>query len=793
MSMGRKGGIRSRRRSIEATLGLSLAALGVQPAAAQEAPRHPREQHGPESRDNDRRGHHKRHGDEDDRRDSIVVTGQRQVESPKFTQPLLNTPQTIQVIDKETFNQQGATTLTEALRNSPGVGTFFAGENGSTTTGDSVYMRGFDTSNSIFVDGIRDLGSISRDVFNTEQIEVEKGPAGTDNGRTAPSGAINLVSKRAFERNRISGTISVGVDGQKRATADINQRLGGIPNAALRLNVLWQDSDVPGRDHVNNKRVGIAPSLGLGLGTSTRAFVNLLYVKQDNIPDGYVPTIGLPGWTPQPGLEQLVGHPVDSTNFYGTRDDHDDVTAQMATLRIEHDFSDALKLTNTTRWGRTDQDYLLSAFMSTGGSAADPLTGNIKWTDPNDRSTYTIARSLPTVKDQWNEILTNQFNLRADFTTGPIVHNLSTGFELTRETQRAYSNTVSGTRPAASLYNPDWNDAGTLSLSRNGAGSRGRTDTYSAYAFDTLKFLDDKLLVTGGVRIDHYKTDYVASAVCGGTGRGAVSCGTLPTGTVVPTADLSSEDTLFNWKLGAVFKPIKPLSLYVNYAISQQPPGGSNFTLSSSASSLDNPNLKPQKAKTIEGGVKWGAFGGKLMLNAAIFRTEVSNEINSQVLDDAGNPTQTGKKRVEGIELSAVGNITPAWSISAGYSHLNTKVEEGPDVTADGSPNLTYTPDDAFTAWTSYRLPFGLTLGGGVRYTGGLHRGTDGAVGTPAYTESWTVADAIASYAVNENLTFRVNAYNLFDEKYVAAINKSGYRYTPGTPRTFLFSADFHF
>src|SRR5690606_29858214 len=79
------------------------------------------------------------------------------VASPKFTQPLVDTTQTIQVIGADLFNEQGATSLTEALRNSPGVGTFYAGENGNTTTGDTIYMRGFDSSSSIFVDGVRDL------------------------------------------------------------------------------------------------------------------------------------------------------------------------------------------------------------------------------------------------------------------------------------------------------------------------------------------------------------------------------------------------------------------------------------------------------------------------------------------------------------------------------------------------------------------------------------------------------------------------------------------------------------
>jgi catecholate siderophore receptor len=191
--------------------------------------------------------------------------------------------------------------------------------------------------------------------------------------------------------------------------------------------------------------------------------------------------------------------------------------------------------------------------------------------------------------------------------------------------------------------------------------------------------------------------------------------------------------------------------------------------------------------------VKWNALDDRLALNAAVFRTNVSNEINTQILDDSGNPTQTGKKRVSGVELSAVGNLTDDWSVSAGFSHLNTRVVEGAPTAQDGTPNLTYTPDKAFTAWTTYRLPFGLTIGGGVRYTSGLHRGTDGAVGTPSQTGSWTVYDAVMSYVVDRHWTLRLNGYNLTDKDYVAAINKSGYRYTPGTPRTFLLSADFKF
>ena len=726
--------------------------------------------------------------------DQIDVRGVRgfkadKVASPKFTQSLQDTPQTIQVITSDLFNQQGATTLTDALRNSPGVGTFYVGENGNTNTGDSIFMRGFDTSSSIFVDGVRDLGSISRDVFNTEQVEVAKGPAGTDNGRSAPTGAINMVSKQANLHNAVSGTVSAGTDSQQRGTADWNQALGAT--SALRVNAMWQDSDQPGRDHVNNRRWGIAPSLAFGLGTSTRYFLNLLYVDQDNVPDGGVPTLGLPGWTPQPSLEQLAGQPVDPENFYGTRADHDDVTAKMATFRIEHDVNDAVRVTNTARWGRTDQDYLLTAFMGTGTRGANGApTGNIRFTNPADPASYTIARSLPTFKDQQNTILTDQLNLRADLTTGAIVHNLSAGLEFTREELKSFGQAATGgtTWSPANLYAPDWNATG-LTWAHNGADSHGKTTTSSIYLFDTLN-LGESLLVTAGLRADHYTTEYQSASVGGGRGP---ACGANPVGTVIANPSLEHSDTLLNWKLGAVYKVDDIVSLYANYALSQQPPGGSNFQLSTSASSADNPSLDPQKARTIEVGTKWAFLDDALAFNVALFKTEVSNEINTQVLDDAGNPTQTGKKSVQGIEVSTVGRITDNWSVSAGYSHLDTEVDEGANVAADGTRNLTYTPGDTFTSWTSYAFPSGLTIGGGVRYAGQMHRGTDGAVGTPAFTKSYTVYDAVASYAINEHLVLRLNAYNLFDKQYVAAINKSGYRYTPGAPRTVLFSADFRF
>ena len=701
------------------------------------------------------------------------------VSSSKFSEPLLDTPQTITVIKKELVQQQGGTTLTEALRNTPGVGTFYVGENGSTSTGDAVYMRGFDASGSIFVDGIRDVGSISRDVFNLDQIEVEKGPAGTDNGHGSPTGSINLVSKHAELGNSASGSLTAGNEHQRRATADINRQLGD--GVAARISLMDQDSAAPGRDRVKNKRWAFAPTVSVGLGAPTTATLSLLHMTQHNVPDGGVPTIGLPGYT-NTNTYLNGGAKVDPRNFYGTTSDYDDVAVDMATLQVQHKFGAHGVLRNTTRLGETVEDYLLTSFMTLTATGADPAT-------------WTVARSNPTNKHQINVIMANQTTLTNEVQLAGVKHALSAGFELIGEAQRTRGIATSsswpaatGSWPAASLYAPDPNVTGyTRTLDAD--HTEGKTGTVAAYAFDTLHF-GERFLLTGGLRLDHYRTHYESNVACGGT---ATACATgVASGTLVQPTNLDTSGILFGWKLGGIYKPSADASLYANYAVSQQPPGGTNFALSSSANSASNPNMDPQKAKTMEIGAKWNLMDGDLGLTGALYRTDILNDIES----DGGTPVQylqTGKKRVQGVELSAVGNITRDWAVNAGFTTMITQVLSGAVVGNDGSDALNYTPRKAFTSWTSYKLPLGFSVGGGMRYNGKLQRGKDSAVGTPKYVNDYWVADGMLAWEYSRQLDFRLNVYNLADRDYVAAINKSGYRYTPGAPRYFTLSANVQF
>ncbi|MFT3780153.1 MAG: catecholate siderophore receptor Fiu [Ottowia sp.] len=695
--------------------------------------------------------------------------------SPKFTAPLVDTPQTITVIRKEVLQDQGSTTLTDALRNSPGI-TFQMGENGNTATGDAVYMRGYDTSGSIFVDGVRDVGTITRDVFNLEQVEVVKGPAGADIGRGSPTGYINLSSKAPQADNFGAASLSFGTASQKRATADINRKFSDT--GAVRLNLMVQDSGVPGRDHVTNDRWGIAPSVAFGLGTPTRLTFSYLHVQQNNRPDGGLPTIGLDGYYLSQ-LESIGGNGprVDTSNYYGWLSDHDKVKADMLTARFEHDFSSDLKLSNVTRWGRSRQDLVLTGVFSSSLITPD-LSNPAGW----------LVRLLPQGKLQTNKVLTNHTNVTAKLDTGGLKHAISAGLELAREEQDtdartsqidATNGTLVGTAYQAfnNLYTPDPSRA-LVPVVATGASTHGKLTTAALYAFDNIEF-NKQWSLNAGLRFEHYKTDYLSVAA--------------PATPAVADTALSASGNLLTGKLGVVYKPAENGSIYAAVATSSKPPG-SDFALSATATNVNNPNLDPQKATTFEIGTKWELLNRKLLVTAAAFRTTNKNEL--AVADSVtGEVVQFGKTRVQGVELTAAGQITPAWAVIGGIAYTNAKILEG-SATSTGAA-VRYSPKVAATLWTTYKLPMGLTFGGGVRHVDTQARSTSNVALTstsffpkvPAYT----VFDAMVGYEINRSVSLQLNVYNLTNKFYLARVNNAGNRFVLGAPRSFLVTANFKF
>jgi catecholate siderophore receptor len=671
----------------------------------------------------------------------VEVAGRpRSVASPKYTEPLRDVPQTINVISHEVMEQQGATTLREVLRNVPGI-TFQAGE-GGVPAGDQLTIRGFSARTDIFVDGVRDFGGYTRDSFNLEQVEVAKGPSSGITGRGSTGGSINQVSKAAGLTASYGGTLGGGNADYARSTIDINQPISALPGAAVRLNAMWTDSSVPGRDRVEGTRWGVAPSVAVGLGTPTRASLSYFHLGQDNLPEYGIP------WVPantNPDLAQYSNSapPVDQSNFYGlTARDYEKTDSDIATLQVDHDFSGTLTLRNVTRVGQTDRDSVLTSprFVSV--------------------NTSTLLNRQLQSRDMVDGIVANQTNLTARFATGQIEHAVATGAEFIRETSENHAR-IGPLAPLADLYHPNPDAPYAGPIVRSGAFTDATAGSTAAYAFDTVS-LGTQWELTGGLRWDRFDVDYTSVAVGGA---------------VTP---FERTDEMVSWRGGVVYKPRANGSIYGGYSTAFNP---SAEGLSLSAATA---NLEPEQTRSLEAGTKWDVLNERLQLTAAVFRTEKTNARTPGV--NAGDPPTVleGEQRVSGVELGASGRINRQWTLLGGYSFMASDIEAS-NTPTEVDNALALVPEHTFNLWTAYEFPWKLTVGGGVQYMDSVFRNAANSANVPSY---WLL-NTLVSYEVNQHLTLRFNGTNLANEEYVDRIG--GGHYIPGPKRAVVVSSAIKF
>jgi catecholate siderophore receptor len=678
--------------------------------------------------------------------------------SPRYTQALRDTPQTITVIPAAVIKDQGATNLRDVLRNSPGI-TFQAGEGGGGLPGDQNFsMRGFSSRNSLFVDGVRDIGAYTRDSFNLQQVEVVKGPTGAVAGRSTTAGAINQVTKAPYAGDGQDYSLGYGSDNFKRVTGDLN--IGLNDSMALRLNAMYHDAEVANRDLVENQRWGIAPSFALGLGSDTRFTLGFLYVEEDNVPD-----YGLPWGGNNPVTQSTATDPshngtfptgafratprVDQSNFYGLKNyDFEDIETQIATAQFEHDFSDALHVRNVLRFIDSERDSAITA--------------------PRPPNRQLQRRTIGT------ENLTNLTDFTISFSTGAVSHTLVTGLELSREDTDNRNSAQTDNQPRiVDFYHPDPNQRPLGPMPANsGNPSTTRTDNIAIFALDTIAF-NDQWSVTLGARRDDADIDYTQRNFA----TGAVS------------ADLSTSEAETTWNAAVTFKPVESGTLYVAYGTGFDPTvdaGTAGPGLSSDPTQANNINLDPEESTNLELGTKWDLVEGRLSLNAAVFRMEKTNvrtrNANSEPI------VLLGEQRVDGIEVGASGMISEAWSVFAGAVYLDSKFEQSLNAIEVGQ-ELLLTPDLSATLWTTYALPFGLTIGIGAQYADDIVRARTAT--REFVVPSRILVDAMASYTVNEKVSLRLNATNLTDKEYVDRFG--GGHYIPGAGRSATLTATFGF
>jgi catecholate siderophore receptor len=695
----------------------------------------------------------------------MVVSDQRakSLASPKFTEPLRDTPQTVVVIPNTVYEEQAATSLRDVLRNTPGI-TFQAGEGGG-APGDNLFIRGFGARNDVYIDGVRDPGIVSRDTFNVEQVEVAKGPSSATSGRGSTGGSVNLVTKRprlghAGEIEATYGSADYG-----RATLDVNQSVdtGALAGVAVRLNAVWTDGGVAGRDVVKNRNWGIAPSLAFGLGHPTTVVLAYQHLEQDNIPD-----YGLPGTLPAAAV--AAGQTLDDidwSNFYGlAARDYEKTKSDLATVIVEHTFNPAASLRNLTRYGRNTRDAVITPprAASAANAAADPGF---------DDSVAQMRRTDTKYQDRQDEIVANQTDLTLQFATGPVKHDLSAGLEVSREDQKSHGKTdtyAHGRPPVTDFYHPNPDDPYTPDIVRTGAVTKAIADSGAVYAFDTLKF-GRHWELTGGARWEVLDADYKTVAADGAVAR------------------FQRTDDMASWRAGLVYKPVKNGSIYAGYGTSFNPAVDGNQGLTLGASGNNSADLAPEKSRSYEIGAKWDVAHRRLALTAALFRTE---KTNARTTNDAGDTILAGDQQVDGVEFGATGRLTERWSVFGGYAYMDGEVKSS-GVANQVDAALQYVPKQTFNLWTTYRLPAGFSLGAGTQFTDGYFYALPSATDTPAQglgTRYWLYS-AMVSWQVNKTLSLRLNVTNLTDERYI----DRGYRghVIPGAGRTVLLTAGLSF
>lgn len=748
---------------------------------------------------------------------------------PALPMTLQDTPQAVQVISAEMMQQQAVGSLEQALRNVPGI-TIAIGE-GGTLAGDQFKIRGFDAKDDIYLDGLRDFGVYSRDSFNDEEVEVLKGPSGALFGRGTTGGAVNIVSKTPKLDDAISGQV-IGGDKYLRGTADMNMTLGST--SAVRLNLMGNWTGTVGRDVAYSHRWGVAPSIGFGLGTDTSFTLSAVHQQSDGIPD-----YGLPvAVDPATRIAEPVSEKgIPRSNFLGYDSDRDNSTADLITARFLSRLTDKLTITNDTRLGIYSRYFQYTTVdrcdeTSSTNACATAMAGDIT------KAYGGIGGGGPYRQAAWG--LQDIAAAKADFNLGGLKNQAILGFDASyQRNKRAFyaytlppstgfsyllgNGSASRSNIGVNLFDPVHTPPPGYTVFLPQAGkalsalstATAATNLYAGGdATDIAVFAVERLWFTpqwsviGNLRWDSYDSSYFSQ--------------TIGSPTVPPvTTPLSARSEFFSPRASLVFEPSDTATFYASYGRANTPQGTS-IVGAGTGITATTADLKPEVAETWEAGAKYGL--GDVTLTASLFQIAKQNatKIDSttgDVLSQSGE-----RQRVRGIELGMSGKITPEWSLSASYTYLDSAIRQSfvncitapaagsvptgiicPSGVASGSPvknplavgrQITFTPKNAASLWTSYDSPFGIEAGGGVTYQSALYNAYTPAstsTASPAVIVPYRIVripetvqlDLFAAYEVS-NWRLGLNVINAADRLNYA--QSFGNRATPAPGRTVLFS-----
>jgi catecholate siderophore receptor len=676
--------------------------------------------------------------------------------SPKFSQPIVNTPKSITVLTREILEDKNATSLKDVARTTAGV-TLGTGEGGN-AFGDRFFIRGFDARNDVFIDGIRDPAVNIRENFFTEQIEILKGPSSTIDGRGTTGGALNIVTKQATDNNFYKADSTLATDDTRRITFDVNQVIN--PTLAVRMDGMWQNADVSERNFATDDRWGGLMAVKWTPTNDVKITANYIHSDLWGQPD-----FGVPYDTVAKLPVTSVGVPRDT--YYGfVNRDFQNAQQDIGTVDGEFRLNDFVTLSNKFRAERSVLNYIGTIPEQGTGSngSCNSMGGN--FTNPNPANWLVCLNPLS--RYQVTDVLADQSAATIKFDTGPVRHTVVAGIEGSQEDvgidtynglnsealgAGAFANGSVG--PISVLSPPNYLAFGTTPTV-TGNPNVIDVDSKGAYALETANW-KDFIILNGGLRFDRY--DVSASKIG------------------YPT--VSADSGMWNYNLGAVVKPVPIGSVYAAYGTGSEPIGAELDGTSANYGGLNptspiNQIFGPTESKAEEVGTKWELFDKHLLATAALFRTDVSNvrELIPSGFPNAGTIQAGAAYHVQGIDLGAEGKITDKWSVYTGLVLMNTRVDHSAVPSNIGLP-LAFVANQSFNVLTKYQVRDNLEIGGQATYRSQIYGGTLLAANQGTVLPSYWRFDAFLEGKVAKNWKWKLFANNIFDRLYYDAFYQS--------------------
>ena len=659
----------------------------------------------------------------------------------KTDSTILTTPQSISVVTQDQIASQGAQTMSEALRYTPGV---ITEPYGASSTSSDVKVRGFLVPR--YLDGLRlpidpilTFAQTKIEPWGLERIEVLKGPSSGLYGETSPGGLISMVSKRPTTYTQNTIELQTGSFARKQAAFDFSGPLDKDKEFLYRIVGLGRLSDT-WIDYNTDDRFYIAPSL-TWRPTNDTNFTVLASYTRDHVkgqPQQYVPAVGTLFQSPLGRIPY---------NRYLGEPDYDRTNAENAMVgySFEHRFNEVFQFRQNLRYAEVTS-HVNSMRNETGDPTNDPSF-------PANPAGY-IARSANYVFAK-SQSFTIDNMLQADFRTGPMVHKVLVGADYVQAKSSAFYSAsgfldtrfnppfaigtffpINAYAPVYGLANPDPSTffpffSQTTSQSQLGF-----------YAQDEIKLDRFTLTLTG--RHDQWQADTI---------------------NFMNSTLTHQNQGAWTGRAGLSYLFDSGLAPYISYSTSFQPVVGLSRT------DAGGDVFKPTTGDGKEIGIKFQPPGTKALFTLAAFDVTQQNVLTT----DPGNPNfsiQTGEVQVKGIEMDMKASLSNEIDVVGGYTHIQPIVTAS--TTGNVGKDVVNIPRDYASLWGFYTFRngpvAGLGLGAGVRYIGASFGDPMNTLVVPSYG----LMDATISYDFAylrpdlAGLKLQVNATNLFDKYYVS-------------------------